>query len=447
MPFRLWPAQLPVLWGLQSGSKPGRNNPDRLTLILKARQLGISWICCMYALWLCLFSAGKVVLLFSKGQTEADELLRRIKVLYERLPEWMRAALPQMRAVESDGELHFANGSVARSLAATKSGGRSFTASLVILDEAAFLLWPDELYSALKPTIDAGGQLVILSTANGIGNLFHRLWIAAAAGQNAFRAVFLPWWCRPGRDAEWYAAQVRDYNDPDLVKQEYPSSATEAFLVSGRTRFNPDWIAAQAPNIGPGLPRDQWPEALRTLDLGRGSLTIYRLPDPERGYSLGADVAEGLEHGDFCIGELLDKESWEQVAELAGHWEPDEFAALLDALAVVYDCDPLIERNNHGHAVLVAFKALESRPALGHDGKRGWLTNDQTKKLMIDHLAAQLRDRTIIIHSQAALNELQIYMILKNGSTGAPSGYHDDRVMALAIALQAALRGNRTFIR
>src|SRR5690242_20478512 len=74
MAFRLWPAQVQVLWSLMT---------EQLMVILKARQLGISWLCCSYALWLCLFYPGKVVLLFSKGQDEANEMLRRIKVLYE----------------------------------------------------------------------------------------------------------------------------------------------------------------------------------------------------------------------------------------------------------------------------------------------------------------------------------------------------------------------------
>lgn len=446
MPFRLWPAQLPILWGLMRGGLGGRHNADRLTIILKARQLGISWISCWYALWLCLFQPGKLVLLFSKGQDEADELLRRIKVLYDRLPDWMRAALPAVVTSNTE-EFGFANGSRCRSLAATKSGGRSFTASLVILDEAAFLAWPDELFAALKPTIDAGGQLIVLSTANGIGNLFHRLWVKAEAGLSGWRAIFLPWWSRPGRDAEWYQRQLQEYDDPALVRQEYPASATEAFLVSGRVRFPPEWLTKQAANAAPALPRDLWPERLRDLTLVGGTLTLYALPDPERSYALGADVAEGIEHGDYSSATVIDDASWEEVAHLHGHWEPDEYARLLDALALTYDCDPLIERNNHGHAVLVALKPLESRPMVGPDDKPAWNTNAQTKPIMVDFLATALRDGLAKVRTAAAIAEMQIYRILKDGSTGAPNGYNDDRVMSWALALQAALRGKRSFVR
>lgn len=427
MPFRLWPAQVQVLWSLLT---------TRLVIMLKARQLGISWLCCWYALWLCFWQPGKVVLLFSKGQDEANELLRRVKVLYARLPTWMRAAGPAL-VKDNTEELIWANGSRVRSLPATKSAGRSFTASLVILDEAAFLQFADALYSALKPTIDAGGQLVILSTANGIGNLFHQLWTRATAGQSTFTTIFLPWWARPGRDTAWYAAQLAEYTDPAMVRQEYPATATEAFLVSGRTRFQPAWIARQARHVRPGIAPKLLPDALRQID----GITVYALPTKGRRYIIGADVAEGLEHGDYSAAICIDAETWDEVASLHGHWEADDYAALLWALAQAYDATIGVERNNHGHAVLATLKALRARKvAAGHDGRPGWLTTAQTKPQAIDLVATALRDELVTIHAQATLDELHIYRVNKGGDTGAPAGYHDDRVMALAIALMLARR-------
>jgi hypothetical protein len=431
MPFHLWPAQVRVMWALMT---------TRLVIILKARQLGISWICCWYALWLCFFQPGKVVLCFSKGQAEANELLRRIKDLHDRLPDWMRQAGPVL-IKDNTEELVWANGSRVRSLPASQGAGRGHTASLVILDEAAFLQFADQLFTALKPTIDAGGQLVVISTANGIGNLFHRLWTKAVAGHNAFTAIFLPWWSRPGRDTTWYAAQLAEYTDPQMVKQEYPASASEAFLVSGRTRFAQEWVIAQAANVQGQIVREWWPEPLRSIQ----GLTLYALPKAGRRLILGADVAEGVEDGDYSAATLIDAETWEELAHLHGHWEPDEFADLLYQVAEVYDAEIAVERNNHGHAVLTTLKRLcKRRIADGHDDKPGWLTNVQTKPQSIDLLATALRDGAAKIRTQATLDELQIYRIGKSGDTGAPSGYHDDRVMTWAIALMVARRPRKT---
>jgi hypothetical protein len=427
MAFKLWPAQMFILWQLLT---------RRLVIILKARQLGISWLCCWYALWMCLTRPGAVVLLFSKGQGEADELLRRIKALYYRLPEWLLAELPSVTK-ENTTELVFDNAARIHSLPATQSAGRSFTASLVILDEAAFLQWANPLYTAIKPTIDAGGQLVILSTANGIGNLFHQLWVKAVAGVNGFLYIFLPWWSRPGRDAVWYAKQLNEYTDPMMVLQEYPATPEEAFISSGRVRFASEWVKGQSSNIQPGLPRSSWPKGLQSIPQG---IKVYALPRRGGRYVIGADVAEGLEHGDYSAAVLIDVATWEEVASLHGHWEPDQYADLLIALATPYNASVLVERNNHGHAVLATFKLRQFSALRGRDNKAGWLTNSQTKPISIDALAVALRDRLCKVRTQAALDEMSIYRVEDDGDTSAPEGYHDDFVMAWAVALCAVKR-------
>jgi hypothetical protein len=422
MPFRLWRPQYGVMKTLMT---------ERRILILKARQLGISWLCCAYALWLCLFHDGKVVLLFSQGELEASELLRRIKALYDRLPDWLRDVCPSPFR-DNATEMEWANGSRVLSLPATQKAGRSLTASLAILDEAAHIQWATSLYTAMKPTIDGGGQLIVLSTANGIGNLFHQLWIRATSGTGSFRTVFLPWSARPGRDQAWYDTQVAESPDPALVKQEYPSTPLEAFVASGRLRFEPAWVDAQAAHVRDPLPRTALPPALAAIP----SLAVYQFPAHGRSYVIGADVAEGLEHRDYSDASILDTVTWEEVASINGHWEPDEFARHLMALSDAYAAPVAVERNNHGHAVLATMKlARFLRIGLGLDERPGWLTNAQTKPQMIDLLATALRDGLIKIRTRAALDELKIYRIKPDGSTGAPPSHNDDRVMSRAIAL------------
>jgi hypothetical protein len=214
---------------------------ERQILILKARQLGISWLLCAYALWLCLFSPGRLVLLFSRGQMEADELLRRIKALHARLPDWMRATLPSV-TTDNTSEMAWTNGSRCQSLPATENAGRSFTASLVVMDEFAFMLWAQKIYTAVKPTIDGGGQLVILSTANGMSNLFADLWERTIAKGTRFLPIFLSWRMRPDRDDAWFARVMADAVDPLLTDQEYPATPEQAFIATDRARYLPTMI-------------------------------------------------------------------------------------------------------------------------------------------------------------------------------------------------------------
>lgn len=239
MSFKLWPVQAELLWALLL---------NRLVLILKSRQLGVSWICCWYVLWLCFWQAGKLALLLSRGQDEANEMLRRVRVLYERLPEWIRQAGPSVVKLNTE-EIAWSNGSRVQSLPASPGSGRSYTASVAIMDEAAFMAYASEVYTAMKPTIDAGGQLIILSTANGRTNLFYTLCERAMKGLGGFVFRFLPWWARPGRDAAWYAATETDAIDSTLMKQEYPATAEEAFEATEVGAFLPSialWDACRA---------------------------------------------------------------------------------------------------------------------------------------------------------------------------------------------------------
>lgn len=158
-PFRLWPSQVAALETLAA---------NRLCVVLKARQLGMSSLTVAFALWHMLFRPTATVLLFSKRDDEAVHLLNvRLRDMYDRLPRPLQAA-----AVTRDNahEFRLSNGSAA--LAFPTTGGRSYTASIAIVDEADHVGGAaagddlDTLLNAVKPTIDGGGRLILLSTAD-----------------------------------------------------------------------------------------------------------------------------------------------------------------------------------------------------------------------------------------------------------------------------------------
>lgn len=217
LPFHLWPKQVEAL---------GKILANRFAIILKARQLGLSWLVCAYALWLCIYRPGQNILIFSRSKPEAIEMARRISVMFGRLPQWLRDQHP----LAKDGvtELIWENGSRVRALASTKEAGRSFTGSLVIMDEAAFIDHADDLYNAFKPTIDAGGQLIVISTFNQIDDFFDKLWLAAIKKLNRFIPIFLAWTARPGRTAQWYEMVAREAVSMAHHLREYPSTWEEA---------------------------------------------------------------------------------------------------------------------------------------------------------------------------------------------------------------------------
>lgn len=277
MPFKLWDAQRDLLGAIE--------HEPRL-LILKARQLGITWLVCAYALHLCLFKANRLVLTFSIGQSEANEMMRRITAMYDRLPEAIRAQHPVSK--RNTEEFTLANGSAIHALPSRKSAGSGYTASLIILDEFAKNENAPALYTAVKPTIDGGGSMIILSTANGAGNLFHEMTDRARNGDGRFAFRFLPWQSRPGRDAAWYAEVEADAVDSSLMKQEYPATPEEAFEASEVGAFLPSidlWDACKDSELPP---LDRHTPCILALDGAESNDTfatvlVSRHPtDPER---------------------------------------------------------------------------------------------------------------------------------------------------------------------
>lgn len=432
-PFKLWPAQARLLW---------RFYIDRMIVILKARQLGISWLCCAYVLHVMLFEAGKVVLAFSKGQREANELIRRVAAMYHRLPNWMTNKLPKLVKHNND-ELEWDNGSRMNSMPATKGSGRTFTASCVLMDEAAWQMFGSEVYTGVMPTMADGGQMIMLSTANGYDDLFEPTWDRAVKRLSSFKAYFLSWRDRPDRDQAWYETTYANSTEPAQFKQEYPSNPREAFLMSGNARFEGWWLDAQEPNVELPLERYDVPEALRHL-LDDG-LQLYRPRRPRRRYMIAADLAEGLEHGDANHAVIYDVATWEEVGNLNNNDEPDTFADQVAVLCAYFNCHVYPERNKDGGTFIARMKRMAPRYlGRGPDGKFGWLTNQVSKPDMINLLAGALRDTAVTIHDEAALQEMRIYRTLANGKTSAPKGKNDDRVMAHAIAAAMLTRGIRT---
>jgi len=226
IPFNLWSEQKDVLSSIVDSP---------LNVILKARQLGLTWLVLSFALWLMMFRPAATVLLFSRRDTEAVHLLDdRLKGLYKHLPDWLRVG--DVVVEDSAHEWQLGNGSVARAF--PTSAGDSYTASLAIVDEADLVPDLNRLMRAVKPTIDDGGKMILLSRSDKRkpASTFKAIYRGARRAENDWSAVFLPWDARPDRDDEWYEAQKRDIlartGGLDDLHEQYPATDVEALEPS-----------------------------------------------------------------------------------------------------------------------------------------------------------------------------------------------------------------------
>jgi hypothetical protein len=168
-------------------------------------------------------------------------------------------------------------------------------------------------------------------------------------------------------------------------------------------------------------------------------LVVYTLPVPGRRYVIGADPAEGNPTSDDSALVVLDVESREEVASLAGRFEPATFAAHLDVVGRYYGhARIMVERNNHGHAVLLWLRDHSDLVCLGgHDGKMGWLSNSKGKPLLYAGAGEVLRDGEAVIHGLETFSQLAS---VEGSTLRAPEGQPDDRAMAFVLAVMGSLR-------
>jgi hypothetical protein len=436
IPFKLWPEQKEVL---------AKFHDEELTVALKARQLGLTWLALSYALWLMMYRPVSEIGLFSRRETEAIYLLskERLQGIFEHLPEWMKAGY--YYSVDSAKMWQLNHGSATRAF--PTSAGDSYTFTLALVDEAD--LAPDlkQLMTAVKPTIDAGNKMFLISRSDKSkpNSHFKKIYKNAKRGLNNWSHIFLPWWVRPSRTKKWYDSLKRGYmadeGTLDTLHEQYPSTDTEA--LQARTldkRIPPAFLRRCYEELEP-IPEEELPENCPTIP----GLKIYVLPEPGQEYVIGADPAEGNPNSDPSAATVLDSLTGEEMAVIEGRIEPTVFASYLDLLGRYYnDAFLMIERNNHGHAV-IAWLVDNSELAIleGHDAsstskpKLGWLSSSKGKSLMYNDVTDAFRDQETILHSFPTFVQLAS---IEGATLLAPAGEKDDRADSYALAIVGAIR-------
>ena len=447
-PFHLWDWQWEFLaWVMRSENKR--------IVVLKARQLGVSWLVAGYALWMAIFHPNTHVLLVSRIEGVASDLLAKCAFMYNRLPDVLRPPLSRRHDKNNTTELywHLINSRIS-ALASTPSSGRSSSASLVIADEWADHPFAEEMFTGYEPTVGAEGQVIGVSTAKGRANFFYRTYMGAKRRENDFIPFFLSALLHPGYTADFLAGKRRTYESAGELwryHREYAVNDMEAFGGSTDTFFPAPlmerlFAAVRAPDWVP--PESPW----------FGNLHVWSRPRYGMRYTIGADPADT--GPDRSVGIVLESVSGRHVATLRSPtWSPYEFAALLNALGRLYAADPAVEssfpvlaveRNNHGIAVLEALSNVHRYPNLyyGREGGRvrksvlGWLTTKASRPVMLSDLKAAVVDGSWNTEDDVMVDEMAAFE-----EDGKYDG-HDDHVFAGGIAWQArsafpVVRGTR----
>lgn len=457
--FELRPAQRETLRKWQS---------ERYTVALKARQIGFSTLAGGFAVWLAFFAPDRFIVMLSKAEREAVKLLGKSKYGYKYLPEWMLERGPSL-IDNNQTKMSWDNDSAIESLPSASDPARGESVHTVFVDEWAFLPNPEEAWASIEPVTDVGGRVHGISTANGSGNFFHNLYVGAKTGANDFCAIFYAWSADTSRGEHWYAAKQRSFHaTPWILHQEYPRDDVECFVKSGMSVFDIDELERMetSPPLKRGalVPLDVMgvSRAARFMEDDFGPLQVWEMPVKDgRRYVIGADVAEGLEHGDYSVAHVIDTKTGHVVAKWRGHVAPDLFGKrVLWHLGWLYGGALIgVEINNMGIAAGLAlqdaqYPNLYYRTTLDERTKKrqkkiGWRTTVSTKPLLVAELAASIRleeaidedgrdcwsSGELVVRDAETIAELKTFVREADGKTMHGSPY-DDQVISLGIANQ-----------
>ena len=217
---------------------------NRYSLTLKARQIGWTTLVAAHQFWLAFFKEDQNIIDLSRTERESVLLLKKTKYGFKHLEPWLLERGPQS-LIEHQQKMGFSNGSQITSMPSASDPARGESASLVVVDEWAFLPNPEEAWASIEPVADVGGRIIGLSTANGSGNFFHNLWTGSVTGNNKFDAMFFPWSASEDRDEAWYEGK-KDAMLPWQLAQEYPTSPEVAFVRAGNPVFDLDVLDAMS---------------------------------------------------------------------------------------------------------------------------------------------------------------------------------------------------------
>ena len=460
---------------------------DISLLVLKGRQQGFTTVVTAYQLACSILNRNfQGFTLADKSDNSEAIFQNKAKFPYSQLPECLKPS----EKFNNRKQLLFEkiNSSWAVDTA-TKDVGRSRTVNFFHGSECAF--WKDgiaPIQGALGEAFTKNCIKIYESTANGYNdyqkmwdsgvhiNCFYEWWKTKEYRisfrneeamedflQNIYNRKDWIWerlrWLMEEKhlDAEqlfWYWNKYDKYLDKDLIKQEYPCTPQEAFLLSGKNVFDTAILLKRLETIPKPIKTGYFIydyDGLRITNIKwvndkSGYIKIYQMPNvPEfTKYCIGGDTAG--EGSDYFTGHVLDARTGNQVAHLKHQFDADQYTRQMYCLGVYYknaligieanfDSYPIMELQRLGYPSQYAREAQDTYT--GKTEKRfGFKTTSLTRPTAISRLIEIVREHCDTINDKETLEELLTIVRNEKGRIEAPQGGHDDDMMGLAIAHQ-----------
>ena len=404
----------------------------RFTICKMPRQTGKSTTCVSFLLYYLLFNDNVTIGILANKASTAREILGRLQLAYENLPQWMQHGIISW----NKGSIELENGSTILAASTSASAVRGMSFNIIFLDEFAFVQnnIADQFFASVYPTITSGKstKVIIVSTPHGM-NHFYRMWNDAEKGRNDYNPIEVHWSQVPGRDEVWKETTIKNTSE-------------EQFKVE----FECEFIGSVDTLIAPSALRSMIYEDPVKRHKG---LDIYEEPEEDHSYVITADVARGVGK-DYSAFVVFDTSSfpYKVVAKYRDNEiKPMVFPSIIERVAKTYNlANVLIEVNDIGDQVAsilnydleypnVMMCAMRGRAGqqlgAGFSGAKtqlGVKMSVATKKLGCSNLKALIEENKLINKDFQIVQELTTF-ISRNNSFAAEDGCNDDLAMCLVI--------------
>ena len=416
----------------------------RFNINMMPRQTGKTTCASIYLAWYAMFVPDQTILVAAHKYTGAQEIMSRIRFVYESCPDHIRAGVTSY----NKQSIEFENGSRIVAQTTTGNTGRGMSISLLYCDEFAFVQpnIAEEFWTSISPTLATGGRAIITSTPNSDEDTFATIWKQAEnkfdehgneqeLGSNGFHSFISHWSEHPDRDEAWKVEEVGRIGE-EKFRREYGCE----FLVFDETLINSIKLAVM--------------EGVAPI-LNMGQTRWYKKPTAQYTYAVALDPSMGT-GGDNAAIQVFELPSYEQVAE----WQHNT-TAIPGQIRVLSDiCKYLqqetnnangiywsVENNGIGEACLLVINDFgeENIPGLfvsepmrkGHVRKfrKGFNTTHGTKITACSRLKTMIENDKMKVRSKTLISELKAF-VATGSSFQAKSGGSDDLVSATLLALR-----------
>ena len=410
----------------------GTFHNNRFTICKLPRQSGKSTIIIAYLLHYVLFNASVNVAILANKAATARDLLGRLQLAYENLPQWMQQGVMSW----NKGSLELENGSKILAASTSASAVRGGSYNIIFLDEFAYVpqTIAEQFFSSVYPTISSGktSKVMIVSTPHGM-NMFYKMWTDAEEKRSSYIPIEVHWSEVPGRDAVWKEETIRN------------TSASQF-----NTEFECEFLGSIDTLISPAK--------LRTLTYhppikSNAGLDVYENPKEGKTYMITVDVARGTQkdYSAFIVFDIS------QIPyRVVGKYKDNEIKPLLfpqviyNAARAYNQAFVLVEVNDIGEQVAntlqfdLEYDNLVMATMRGRSGQvmgggfsggkaqLGVRTTKATKKVGCSNLKQLIEDNKLYIPDLDCIGELSTF-IIKGSSFQADDGQNDDLVACMFI--------------